>query len=184
MTRKIKKTLQAYLRERPSVRVGMNWDAEGLMLVISNSDGIYVLKVLRSQILTVLKLLTVIEEECSEKSGGGWHLRINGSTAAARWAYANGLDGTDRMQYICDYDRWNQYIDQYKQIFGERTKNAGRTAEWVLGQFFEGSTLRPHNDRKNNNESDIELADGTVWEIKCIALNSRAQIKVQDGTEV
>lgn len=182
MNNKIKKTVKAYLAERPSVHIGMDWDAEGFMLVVSNSDTVFALPVKRSKVLSVLNVLTVIEEECSEKSGGGWHLRINGSTAAVRWAVANG--GYDQLVPLCSYAEWKNKIAEFQAMTGEKTPNAGRTAEWVLGQKFEGSTLRPHNDRKNRNESDIVLADGTCWEIKCIALNSRAQIKVQDGTEV
>lgn len=182
MKTKIKKTLRAYLNERPSVHIQMDWDSEGMMFVLSNSDTIYALKVKRSQIMSVMNVLTVIEEECSEKSGGGWHLRINGSTAATRWAVANG--GYDQLIPLCSYAEWKNKIAEYQELTGERTPNAGRTAEWFLGQHFAGSMLNQHNDRKNRNESDITLADGTCWEIKCIALTSRAQIKVQDGTTI
>lgn len=182
MTRKIKKTVKAYLAERPSIHIGMSWDSEGLMLVLSNSDTVFALPVKRSKIMSLLNVLTVIEEECSEASGGGWHLRVNGSTAAVRWAVANG--GYEQLIPICSYAVWKQKVAEYQAISGERTPNAGRTAEWLLGQHFVGSVLNQHNDRKNSNESDITLADGTCWEIKCIALNSRAQIKVQDGTTI
>ena len=180
MTRKIKRTIKAYLAERPSVHIGMQWNSEGLMLVLSNSDTVFALPVKRSRIMSLLNVLTVVEEECSEKSGGGWHLRVNGSTAAVRWAVANG--GYEQLIPLCSYTEWKNKIAEYQTLTGERTPNAGRTAEWFLGQHFAGSVLNQKNDRKNCNESDIVLADGTAWEIKCIALNSRAQIKVQDGT--
>ena len=180
MTQKIKRTIKAYLAERPSVHIGMQWNSEGLMLVLSNSDTVFALPVKRSKIMSLLNVLTVVEEECSEKSGGGWHLRVNGSTAAVRWAVANG--GYEQLIPLCSYTEWKNKIAEYQTLTGERTPNAGRTAEWFLGQHFAGSVLNQKNDRKNCNESDIVLADGTAWEIKCIALNSRAQIKVQDGT--
>lgn len=187
MERRVKKTVQAYLAERPSVHISMDWDAEGWMFVISNSHEIYALIVKRSEVMDVLKRLTVYGEDCSIKSGGGWHVRIDGSTAAFRWAMAKTggeYEVKGRLERLCSEAEFKAYVKQYQREHGEAAPNMGRTAEWLCGQHFEGSTLCQKNDRKNNNESDITLADGRCYEIKCIALTSRAQIKVQDGTEV
>lgn len=184
MKKTVKEYIKAYLAERPSVHIGMNWDSEGFIFVAQNSGDVYAILVPRSKVLTACGLLTVKGEDCSLKSGGGWHLRVNGATALYFWAVENLTNGkTEKkgvIEKLCSVEEWTDKIAQYQAMHHEKAKNAGRTAEWVCGEHFEGSTLNQHNDRKNDNESDIILADGTHWEIKCIALTSRAQIKVQD----
>lgn len=176
-------TVKQYLSERPSVHIGMDWDAEGWMFVISNTHEVYALIVKRSEVMDVLNRLTVYGEDCSEKSGGGWHLRVNGSTAAFRWAMAKTggeCEVKGRLERLCSESEFKAYVKQYQTEHGEAAPNMGRTAEWLCGEHFEGSTLCQKNDRKNDGTSDIVLADGRAYEIKCIALTSRAQIKVQD----
>lgn len=183
MTRKNKLTVKAYLAERPSVRVGMRWDSEGFVFLVQNSHRVYCVFVKRSEVLSVLDKLTVEEEMCSVKSGGGWHLRISGATALFNWAMAQtgGLDEVKgRIEYLCTEAEWLAKVEEFRILNGHKANNAGRTGEWVLGGHFEGSVVNPHNDRKNKGESDITLADGSVWEIKTIVLKSRAQLKVQD----
>lgn len=183
MTNKVKQTVKAYLAERPSVRVGMKWDSEGFIFLAQNSHTLYAIFVKRSEVVKVLDKLTVVGEDCSEKSGGGWHLRVNGAKAIFNWAMAqtNGNDNVKgRIEPLCTEEEWFAKIDEYQALHGHKAKNAGRTGEWVCEEHFEGSTINQHNDRKNDNESDITMADGTVWEIKTIAYKSRAQIKVQD----
>lgn len=182
MEKRVKQTIEAYLNERPSVHIGMEWDAEGFLFGVSNSGSVYAVFVKRSEVRRFLAKLTVVGEDCSIKSGGGWHIRINGSTAAFRWANAQtgGVEVKGRLERLCSCDEFLAKAEQYQAMHGEKAKNLGRTFEWVCGQHFEGSVLDQHNDRKNDGTSDLTLADGTCWELKCIALTSRAQMKVQD----
>lgn len=183
MTKNIKKTVKQYLAERPSVRLGMRWDSEGWIFNVQNSHRVYCIFVKRSEVLSVLDKLTVEEEKCSVKSGGGWHLRISGATALFNWAMeqTGGLDEVKgRIEYLCTETEWLAKVEEFKVANGHKQNNAGRTGEWVLSEHFPNSVVNPHNDRKNRGESDITLADGSVWEIKTIVLKSRAQLKVQD----
>lgn len=183
MSKRAKLTVKAYLAERPSVRVGFKWDSEGWIFIAQNSHKVYALFVKRSEVLSVLDKLTVVGEGCSDASGGGWHLRVNGATALFNWmmTQTNGKDNVKgRIEPLCTEEEWFAKIDEFQALNGHKAKNAGRTGEWVCGEHFEGSVVNPHNDRKNENESDITMADGSVWEIKTIAFKSRAQIKVQD----
>lgn len=182
LSRKAKQTIKQYLAERPSVHIGFEWDAEGFMFLCQNSGDVYVIKVKRSEVMDALSQLTVVGEDCSDASGGGWHLRINGAKALFNWVMAktNGLYTADRLEKVCTVEEWDKKVEEFQAMKGHAQKNRGRTAEWVLENHFEGCVVNPHNDRKNSNESDITLADGSCWEIKCIVGKSRAQIKVQD----